>query len=68
MPASKKPNPLAVAAAPSADDRKYRAEDALRTIARAHEHMADKSLMRDVKALAERNVKAVSAPKGKRGK
>lgn len=35
--------------APSKEERRYRAEDAMRTIARAEEHKKDKQLMSDVK-------------------
>lgn len=37
----------------SADDRKWRAQDALRDIQRAESYKGDKALMKDVKALAK---------------
>lgn len=42
-----------------ASERKYRAEDALRTIERAEQHRADKSLMKDVKGLARERIKCL---------
>lgn len=57
-----------VAPAPSADERRYRAEDALRTIARAHEHLKDKGLMRDVRKLAQHQAKATGALKAKKAR
>lgn len=36
----------------TAQERKWRAEDALSTLTRAEEHRADKGLMRDVRRLA----------------
>lgn len=41
-------------------ERKYQAEDALRTIQRANEVKKDKDLMKDVKALVKEQMKAVS--------
>lgn len=40
-------------------EKMYRAEDALRDIERANKHMADKSLMKDVKVLAKEKMKAL---------
>lgn len=37
----------------AADERKWRAEDAMRTIMRADEHRKDSKLMSDVKKLAK---------------
>lgn len=57
---AKKPsNPLVA----PADDREWRARAALDTITRAHEHMGDKGLMRDVRKLAEKSAAVVKAPK-----
>lgn len=38
-------------------ERKYRAEDALRTIEQAEKCKSDKGLMRDVKSLAKEKIK-----------
>lgn len=50
--------------APSAADkerqRQYKAQDALRDLQRADEVRRDKGLMKDVKALAQQQLKAVS--------
>lgn len=43
-----------------ARERKYKAQDALRTIQQADEHRKDKELMKDVKNLAKAAMKAVS--------
>ncbi len=48
-----------------AEERKWRAEDALRDIERAEKHKADKSLMKDVKACAKEKMKALSKVTGK---
>lgn len=42
------------------DAKRYRAEEAMRTLMRASEHMKDKPLMRDVKRLAKSHVSALS--------
>lgn len=42
-----------------ARERKYKAEDALRSLQRAEEVKADKGLMKDVKALATQQMKAL---------
>ena len=42
-----------------ASERKYRAEDALRTIEKAEQHKSDKGLMRDVKGLAREKIKCL---------
>jgi len=39
-------------------ERKYKAEDALRTIEKAEAHKRDKALMKDVKACAKEKMKA----------
>ncbi len=44
-----------------ARERKYRAEDALRDIERAEGHKRDKSLMGDVKKLAQDKVKSLKS-------
>ncbi len=43
----------------AAQEKKYRAEDALRTLTRADEIRRDTSLMRDVKAHAKNQIKTV---------
>lgn len=43
-----------------ARERKYKAEEALRTLQRADEVRRDKGLMKDVKALATQQLKAVT--------
>lgn len=43
-----------------ARERRYMAEDALRTMEKAEQHRKDKSLMRDVKQLAKEKVKCLS--------
>lgn len=48
----------------AASDRKYRAEDALRTIQRADEVRRDKGLMRDVKKLAKEQVRILNKVAG----
>lgn len=57
---AKAQNKLTVAYPSGESERKYRAEDALRTITRANEMMKDKALMRDVKACAREQQKALS--------
>jgi len=42
------------------DAKRYRAEEAMRTLMRASEHMKDKGLMRDVKRLAKTQAAALS--------
>lgn len=44
----------------SADEKRWRAEDALRTIARAAEHQKNPSLMRDVRRVAADQAKAAA--------
>lgn len=39
------------------DERKWKAESALETLARAEEHKRDKDLMRDVKSVRDRKVR-----------
>ena len=43
-----------------ADARRYRVEEAMRTLARAEEHRKDKGLMKDVRALAKKHVQTMS--------
>lgn len=43
----------------SQEERRYRAEDALRVIEKAETHKRDKSLMRDVKGLAKERVESL---------
>ena len=42
------------------DAKRYRAEEAMRTLMRAQDHLKDKSLMKDIKALARQHVSALS--------
>jgi hypothetical protein len=44
----------------SDDAKRYRAEEAMRTLMRASEHMKDKGLMRDVKRLAKEQAAALN--------
>lgn len=54
-----KTNKLVAATAPMAD-RKWQAEDALRTLTRAGEIQRDKSLMREVKKCAREQMKTLA--------
>ena len=47
-----------VGSAPSADEMRWKAEEAMRTIHRAAEHQKDKPLMREVKKLIKSHAKA----------
>lgn len=47
-------------------ERRYRAEEALRTITRAEEHKRDRSLMADVKKCAREQAKTLDCVLGKR--
>lgn len=49
-----------------AHERKYRAEEALRTITRAEEHKRDRVLMKDVKACAREQAKTLDCVLGKK--
>lgn len=61
MPKRKPSNATAGLSSISTDDAKrYRAEEAMRTLMRASEHMKDKGLMRDVKRLAKTQAAALS--------
>ena len=68
MASRKKTSDLALTPVPSAisekqyaeRERKYRAEDAIRTLTRAEEIRKDKGLMRDVKSEAKRISKTLS--------
>jgi hypothetical protein len=42
------------------DAKRYRAEEAMRTLMRAQDHLKDKSLMRDVKKLSKAHISALS--------
>lgn len=44
---------------PAAEDIKWRAKDAMHTIARAEEHKKDRELMKHVKQMAKQTMKAV---------
>lgn len=66
LKASKKPIPVKIVSettdSPMRDEareRKYRAEDALRTIKEYEKLQSDKSLMKDVKALAKEQMNAL---------
>lgn len=50
----------------AAQERKYRAEEALRTITRAEEHKRDRVLMKDVKACAREQAKTLNCVLGKK--
>lgn len=43
----------------NAQERRWKAEEALRTIEKAESHRADKSLMKDVKGLAKERIKCL---------
>lgn len=45
------------------DDKKYRAEDALRTLTRAEEIRGDKSLMKDVERCRQEKMRELAAIK-----
>ena len=47
------------------DEKKYRTEDAMRTLMRAEELKKDKSLMRDVEAMAKEQAQKLSGLCGK---
>lgn len=49
-----------------AQERKYRAEDALRTLTRAKEIERDRPLMRDVKACAKEQMKTLANVTGRK--
>lgn len=55
-----KPVPVKIVSEPCmpdrAEDRKWKAQDALRDIQRAESYKSDKALMKDVKALAKEQV------------
>jgi hypothetical protein len=42
------------------DAKRYRAEEAMRTLLRASEHMKDKNLMKDVRRMAKEHASALS--------
>lgn len=60
----------AISANPIADDRRYRAENALSTLTRAEDLKKDKALMRDVARLAKEQATALGrfAAADKKGK
>lgn len=61
MPKRKPSNATAGLSAISTDDAKrYRAEEAMRTLMKAQEHLKDRGLMKDVKALSKRHINALS--------
>lgn len=53
--------PMAEAAAPSADDRDWEAEDALRTMQRAEEHQQDPDMVKRVATHAKKTQAGLSA-------
>jgi len=57
---ARQPETASLAAISSEDARRYRAEEAMRTLMRASEHMKDKGLMRDVKKLAKAQAEALN--------
>ncbi len=57
---AKPPSPAGLSSISTDDAKRYRAEEAMRTLMRASEHMKDKSLMRDVKRLAKTQAAALS--------
>ena len=63
LKASKKPIPVKIVSdgpvEATGESRNWRAEDALRDIERAEKHKRDKSLMADVKKLAQDKVKSL---------
>lgn len=63
-PQVKRNTRIMIGAASPDVDRKYRAEDALRTIQRADEVRRDAALMRDVKKLAKEQVRALNKVAG----
>ena len=50
--------------APSAEERRYRAEDGLRTLQRAEEIKADKGLMADIKAHGQKQMATIAKVAG----
>jgi hypothetical protein len=65
LPTTKKPIPVKIVSEGSkatigGDDKKWRAEDGLCTLQRAEEIRKDKALLKDIKALAKEQVKALS--------
>ena len=67
LPTAKVTDTMAIAPdqASAARERRYRAEDALRTITEAEKHKADKGLMKDVKMVAREKIKDMSKVCGK---
>lgn len=59
------PVPCQPTKADEARERRYRAEDALRTLQRAREVERDKQLMGDVKTLAREQMQALGSVAGK---
>lgn len=47
-------------------ERRYRAEEALRTITRAEEHKRDRALMKDVKSCAREQAKTLDCVLGRK--
>ena len=45
-------------------ERKWRAQDAMNTMMRAHEHMADPAVMKDVQSLAKDQIKKLGTMTG----
>lgn len=58
--AKSKPTTVGLSGISAADARRYRAEDAMRTLTKADEHRKDKALMADVKRLAKQHVATMS--------
>lgn len=60
MKRKSKPQAIGLASISTDDAKRYRAEEAMRTLMRAGEHMKDKSLMRDVRRIAKEHAAALS--------
>ena len=60
------PMPMKMTRAQAEEQRRYRAEDALRTITRAGEVKSDPGLMRDVKKLAAEQMKTLKGVIGRK--
>ena len=59
------PKPVSVSGPAMADEKRWKTEDAMRTIMRAEELKKDKSLMRDVSAMAKEQAAKLSGLCGK---
>ncbi|MBB3521057.1 hypothetical protein [Rhizobium sp. BK456] len=59
---------LSVSPSYAAEDKRWKTEDAMRTLMRAEELKKDRGLMRDVEALAKEQAQKLSGLCGKAGK